>query len=361
MISLFPETAVQTAAEAEQAESGAGAVAPGTEAELAALLRGAGVAPLDDIGWLRVTGGDRVRWLNGMVTNSIQDLKPGQGCYNFVLNAQGRIQGDLTAFLLEDAILLETDRGQIEKLIAHLDHFIIMDDVELADISAQRAGLVLAGPEAASLLDSIGIDPGIHSALQMQAASWKTLAIGMIHAYSSLVPRFELWGDPVAVAALTAALTDAGAVPVSPEALEQLRILEGTPRYGTDIRNTEAARDLPQETGQTRALHFSKGCYLGQEIVERIRSRGNLHRTFSGFELHGALPAAGAILQSDAKTVGELTSVAAIPSPGDSRAPGSAPVQLALGYIRREALDRGLAIEYPGGTAHPVALPYGRA
>jgi folate-binding protein YgfZ len=362
MISLFPETAVQTAAQPEPAPSGAAAVVPSTEAQLAALLNGAGAAPLDDIGWLRVTGSDRIRWLNGMVTNSIQDLKPGHGCYNFVLNAQGRIQADLTAFPLADSILLEADRDQIEKLIAHLDHFIIMDDVELADIGNERAGVVLAGPEAAALLDGIGIDPGIHSAPQMQTASWKTWAIETIRAYGPLVPRFELWGDPVAIAALAAALTEAGATPVSPEALEQLRILEGKPRYGTDIRNTETTRDLPQETGQTRALHFSKGCYLGQEIVERIRSRGNVHRTFSGFELHGALPAAGAILQSDGKPVGELTSVAAIPVPDNLRPPGAPrTLQFALGYIRREALDRGLPIEYPGGIARPAALPYGLA
>src|ERR1700683_2439374 len=89
-------------------------------AQLAALLHGAGVAPLDDIVWISVTGEDRVRWLNGMVTNAIQSLAPGEGCYNFVLNAQGRIQGDLTAFALEGSILLETGRDQVEKLLAHL-------------------------------------------------------------------------------------------------------------------------------------------------------------------------------------------------------------------------------------------------
>jgi folate-binding protein YgfZ len=153
-----------------------------------------------------------------------------------------------------------------------------------------------------------------------------------------------------------------GATPVSSEALEALRILEGTPRYGIDIRNNETAHDLPQETGQTRALHFSKGCYLGQEIVERIRSRGNVHRTFSGFSLTGALPEPGAVLTAEGKPVGELTSVAAIPLPESSTQPAHI-VQLALGYVRREALPvtaqaRNLPIEYPGGVATPTALPY---
>ena len=119
------------------------------------------------------------------------------------------------------------------------------------------------------------------------------------------------------------------------------------------IRNTATAHDLPQETAQTRALHFSKGCYLGQEIVERIRSRGNVHRTFHGFQLTGTLPAPGAALtaESDAKPVGELTSVATIPL-------SAGPIQLALGYIRRETLDRNLPLSYSGGTAVPIALPY---
>ncbi len=126
-------------------------------APLAALLRAAAIAPLDDIGWLRVTGPDRLRWLNGMLTNSIAQLAPGEGCYNFALNAQGHIQADLTAFLLEDSILLETSRDQIAKLLDHLNRFIIMDDVELADITAQRRGLLIAGPDASRLLAAIGL------------------------------------------------------------------------------------------------------------------------------------------------------------------------------------------------------------
>ena len=94
--------------------------ASGTGAELSALLHGAGVAPLDDMGWIRVTGEDRVRWLNGMVTNFVQQLAAGEGCYNFVLNAQGRIQGDLTAFAESDALVLRTSRSQVPLLIALL-------------------------------------------------------------------------------------------------------------------------------------------------------------------------------------------------------------------------------------------------
>ncbi len=125
---------------------------------LAALLKATGISPLDHTGWLRVTGEDRVRWLNGMVTNSIQQLKPNEGNYNFLLNAQGRIQGDATIFAQPDALLIETAATQLPNLLAHLDHFIIMDDVELTDISATQSGILVAGPQASSLLAKIGLN-----------------------------------------------------------------------------------------------------------------------------------------------------------------------------------------------------------
>src|SRR5580698_1375430 len=104
-------------------------------AQLDALLHTAGIAPLDETGWVRITGSDRVRWLNGMVTNSIQQSKPGEGNYNFLLSVQGRIQGDAWIFAEPDSLLLETASSQVSGLIALLDRFIIMDDVELADIT----------------------------------------------------------------------------------------------------------------------------------------------------------------------------------------------------------------------------------
>jgi aminomethyltransferase len=327
-------------------------------AELEALLHHAAIAPLDSTGWIRVTGSDRVRWLNGIVTNNIQSLQPGEGVYNFVLNAQGRIQGDLTAFPLEDSILLETSRDQIPTLLAHFDRFIIMDDVEVADISDRRLGILIAGPDALRVVQQLGgggpctVPPPaaqLSTTVNLKQAAYRGTPVYLIKAYSPLVPGFEIWADGDTLAQISAELAP---VPkVSAEALEALRILSGTPRYGTDIRNTEKSHDLAQETGQTRALHFAKGCYLGQEIVERIRSRGNVHRTFTGFSLTGELPAPGTLLQADARPVGELTSVARIPL-------STGPIQLALGYIRREALDKKLPIEYPAGTATPVSLPF---
>ena len=314
--------------------------------QLAAILGHVAIAPLSSTGWLRITGEDRVRWLNGMVTNSIQDLTPGQGNYNFLLSAQGRIQGDGYIFAEPDALLLESATSQVPNLMTLLDRFIVMDDVELTDISSDRAGLLVAGPDAASLLQGVGLTTSDLSPLSMKTGSWQSSEVTVMQAHSPLVPRFELWAQSATINALSDYLLQAGAVLAETTALEGLRLLEGTPRYGTDIRDKE----LPQETAQSRALHFSKGCYLGQEIVERIRSRGQVHRTLNAFRLEGTLPPAGTLLEADGKQIGELTSMASIPLRGSS-------IQLSLGYARREALERNLPITYPGGTAFPVTVP----
>lgn len=317
------------------------------ESQMSALLQHTATAPLDTTGWIRVSGDDRIRWLNGMVTNSIQQLDPCIGTYNFLLNAQGRIQGDAYVFAEPDAILIETSRSAVPSLISLLDQFIIMDDVELTDISDQQAGLLVIGPQASTLLQSLNLPTDSLKPLQRMLHHWNGSPIIVLHAYSPLTPRFEIWASSTTTAALAAALHHIGATPCEPAAIEALRILEGTPLFGTDIRD----KVLPQETAQTRALHFAKGCYLGQEIVERIRSRGNVHRTFATFLLEGTLPIAGAALVAEDKPIGELTSVATIPIDGKT-------VQLALGYIRREALERNLPIRYDGGKVTPISLPY---
>jgi folate-binding protein YgfZ len=323
---------------------------PGVEASslgLAALLQGAGVAQLDQTSWIRVTGEDRVRWLNGMATNSVQDLAIGAGAYNFFLNAQGRIQADGYIFSGSDALFIQTARGQASALIPYLDHYIIMDDVELADVTDSRHGVTLIGPKASALLAQLNLAVVDLKELETRTIPWQSSTVTLVHAYSPLIPRYELWSESADKAAfLREALQAAGASPCDALSLEWLRLLEGTPLCGVDTRD----RDLPQETNQTRALHFAKGCYLGQEIVERIRSRGSVHRTFTAFRLEGTLPAPGAPLESAGKQVGELTSVGAISLNGTK-------LQLGLGYLRREVLDRHEPLQYSGGLASPAPSP----
>jgi folate-binding protein YgfZ len=331
--------------------------------ELTVLLEAAGFSPITNRAFLRVTGSDAARWLNGMVSNSIQALQPGEGCYNFLLNAQGRIQGDATVYRETSAepaaFLLATTAAQVEAIQKHLDHFIIMDDVELT-LLEDLSGLLVAGPQALSIVMALGTanhraspcSPAAQApppqTLSLKHTIYAGAPVWLIQVFSPLIPRFEIWSDPSTIDSILAELRDSDVLPVSSAALECLRILEARPKYGVDIRD----RDLPQETAQTRALHFAKGCYLGQEIVERIRSRGQVHRRFTAFQLTGELPQTfPAPLEAGGKPAGELTSAALVPL-------ANGPTLLALGYARQEAVDAKLELTYPGGVAVPRRDPH---
>jgi folate-binding protein YgfZ len=258
-------------------------------AELRALLEGCGVY---DTSWqakLVLTGEDRVRWLNGMVTNNVRDLKVGHGVYCFVLTAQGRIVADLTAYNRGDFLLVTSDRAQAAAITEIFERYIIMDDVEVADVRDKLSGFGLAGPRAAYVLRAAGIDIAQLQPGQVTDLLWRGIGITVARSTHPNLDAYEMWFAIEQSTTVWDALTDAGATPVGSEAVEWFRIVRGVPRYGVDL----GQRDLPQETEQQHALSFTKGCYIGQEIVERIRARAILHRTFSGFLVDGELPRAG--------------------------------------------------------------------
>jgi folate-binding protein YgfZ len=314
--------------------------------ELASLLTSTGIY---DLGWrrfIRCAGEDRVRWLNGMVTNFVGNLNENTGCYAFVLNAQGRIQGDLDIYRRPDSLWLETDASQVDALTAFLDHYIIMDDVTL-ELQPQWTAIGVAGPGTAATLAKAGL-PIPSSPFHLAETTWRGHAVVVTAAHSPLIPRYEIWIEQEHVLAMWSELQAAGAERCGVEAVESLRILEGTPAYSVDIM----AKDLPQETNQMRALHFTKGCYLGQEIVERIHSRGNVHRTLTGFVLADASPTPGTALLAEGKPVGEITSVARVVVPGIGER------VVALGNIRREALERKTPLMVGETAASPSTLPF---
>jgi folate-binding protein YgfZ len=273
-----------------------------------------------------------------MVTNNVNDLPANSGAWNLVLNAQGRIQGDLTVWRQGDALDLVIAANQYEKLMAHLDHFIIMDDVELvAQDFTTETFVGLTGPQAGEVLTRMGV-PVPSAQMICQNVEWNGLDLRIYRAYGTLAEHFEI-GTPLAgLTLLWRALSTAGATPVGAAALETFRVAEGIPTYGVDI----AERDLPQETSQLRALHFSKGCYLGQEIVERIRSRGNVHRHLRQLELNGPLAKSGAELFLEGAPVGTITSAAVLPLPGATR-------QFALAMVRGEAEVKNQPLTYVAG------------
>ena len=312
--------------------------------EIAAFARSAAA---HDVGWMRrvsVRGKDRFRWLNGMVTNSIKDLPTNSGAYSLVLNAQGRIQGDLTVWREDDQLELQIAADQYEKLTAHLDHFIIMDDVELVlhDPAAQTA-TGLTGPRAVDVLARMGLRFPSEQMTSLET-EWNGLDLRVQHGYGVLAEHFEIWTPIAGLPVLWRALSTAGATPAGSAALDAFRVAEGIAEYGIDI----GERDLPQETSQMRALHFDKGCYIGQEIVERIRSRGNVHRHLRSLELAGPVPEPGTSLTLDGAEAGHITSATELPLPRGVR-------RFAIGMIRGEAEARNLSLHYTVGEISGTA------
>jgi folate-binding protein YgfZ len=319
--------------------------------ELAALLGGCGVYDLGFRARISLTGSDRTRWLNGMVTNNIRDLALGHGVYAFLLNPQGRILGDMFAYNAGETLVVETDCSQVEKTIATFDHYIIMDDVEVTDLSEKQTTLGLAGPKSRAVLNAAGIEVPDLQPLQMITLRCNCdcgcVECTVVRGEDADHESFEIWLAPQDVYKTSQALLAAGATPVGSEALEMQRVLAGIPLYGVDIRE----RDLPQETEQMRALNFNKGCYVGQEIVERIRSRGNVHRKFTGFLMEGKVAiASGAKVVSDEKDVGEVTSVVVLGTTSGERT-------VALGYSRREVGIPGREVTIGTARATVIQLP----
>ena len=311
------------------------------QAEIAAMRGGCAVYDLGFRAKISLSGGDRVRWLNGMVTNNVRDLPAGQGLYAFLLNPQGHILADLYAYNRGESVTVDTDRSQVDKILATFDHYIIMDDVEVKNLTDEVTSLGISGPRSRESLNAAGFTVPDMQPLQVQSMAWRGLECSLVCGERG---SYEIWLAPDYVRLLWDALLAAGATAVGFEALELERIAAGIPVYGVDIRE----RDLPQEIEQARALNFNKGCYVGQEIVERIRSRGAVHRKFSGFLLDEAVPV-GSKVSAGGKDVGEITSVAA--------ALPTAEKTIALGYIRRETGTPGREVMIGTTKAIVVQLP----
>ncbi len=267
--------------------------------------------------------------------------------YAFLLNPQGHILGDLYAYNRGESLLVDTDLAQAEKILAVFDKYIIMDEVEVANITSSFSAIGITGPKSRAALKAAGVEVPELKPLQFVESTWNQASVTLVRGDNPSVESFELWSAPGDGERLREALEKAGARPLGDTALDLVRIAAGIPRYTVDIRE----RDLPQETEQERALNFSKGCYVGQEIVERIRSRGQVRRKFTGFNVEGPLPAPGSKIQVDGKDVGEVTSSASLPlKDGEHR--------VALGYIRREVATPGKKVEVGGGAATVASLPF---
>ena len=281
-----------------------------------ALQQGAALVDLTGRGKIRLTGEDQARLLHAMTTNHVNELKPGQGLYAFFLNAQGRVLADVNIWNMGDSFLLDTEPESAKTVYQHLDKFIIADDVALLDETEGTGTWYVDGPSASAVVESAGypVPPEQYSSLEKN---------GVMVAKARGIFLYCPLAEKEAVAER---LRLAGAVDASAEDFLIYRLEQHWPRHGVDFGDAQ----IPQETQQMQAIHFSKGCYLGQEIVERVRSRGHVNKQLVSLTIEGPnIPAAETKIFSNDKEVGEITS--AVFSPTQNSV-------LAFGYVRTEAI-----------------------
>jgi tRNA-modifying protein YgfZ len=291
-----------------------------------ALREGVAWLDLDARGRFRVKGEDRVRLLHAMCTNHIRDLSTGKSCYAFFLNDKGRILGDAHILDLGESLLVDTEAASHDVLFQHLDKYIIADDVTLEDVREDTAAIGLEGPRAADLRGELeGYTVGEYS----------TTGLGL----RIYVPR-------PGKQALIDRLEQLGAVAASAEEQNIVRLERFRPLYGADFSD----KHLVHETQLLEAVHFSKGCYLGQEIVERVRSRGQVHRLLVPLYVDGQeAPAPGTAVMANAAPAGETMSAAYSPALGRC---------VAFAVVRSEQAKVGTRLTV-GGAAAEVAAAKG--
>lgn len=327
--------------------------------EYAALRESAGALDLGFRSRLCLTGADRVRFLHGQVTNNVKDLREGEGCYAALVTAKGKLQSDLNIFRLPDELLLDFEPGLAAGVTERLEKFIIADDVQVVDAALYYGLLSVQGPKAGEVVRRLGLAEDV----PLQPFGFITArdaTLGDIYLMNQ--PRlggngFDLFVPTAALGAvmdrLIAAAGQAGGRACGWRALETARIEAGIPRYGADMDESNLA---PEAGIEDRAISYAKGCYIGQEVMARIRTYGQVAKALRGLRLADdleSLPVKGDKLFHGGREAGYITSATASPA---LRA------NIALGYVRKEANEPGtvLTLRTADGDsgAKIVALPF---
>ncbi|HSH15765.1 MAG TPA: glycine cleavage T C-terminal barrel domain-containing protein [Verrucomicrobiae bacterium] len=286
---------------------------------------------------LVLIGADRARFLHSQCTNDINRLKPGEGCYTAFTTNKGRLLGDANVFVLSDEILLDAEPGQTTTVAERLKQFIVSEEVEIVDAAPHYGLLTVQGPKAAEVM--AGLELGV------PLPSTSLASVKIEHAvfgelYLSNHPRLRTAGADLFVPTaslgatldklITAAKSVGGGL-AGWKAFDLARVEAGIPRFGVDMDETNLA---PEACLEARAISYTKGCYVGQEILNRLRTFAEVNKRLCRLTLPDdlkVLPERGAKLVKDGKEIGYVTSAA--------RIPGGA--MCALGYVRKEWLDPG--------------------
>jgi folate-binding protein YgfZ len=319
-------------------------------AEYRAVRESAGVVDRSMLGRVTVTGRDRQAFLQGMLTNDVVALAPGQGTAAAFLDAHGKVKALLRVYALDDRLLLELPAGLTEKTLEALDHFLISEKAYFEAADDAFAALAVQGPSAGPILARLAgraLDLAPHAHVEVAIAG---APVRVMHRREGGVAGFHCWTIALHARPLWEALVAAGARPVGMEALDALRVEAGVPWYGRDVDDTL----IFPETRLESWVSYKKGCYIGQEVVARVKYRGHVNRALSGLVIEGdRVPARGARVVVDGKDVGHVTSPVRSPALGQP---------IALGLVRREHFDPGcpVGVDDGGGPlrARVAALPF---
>jgi len=314
----------------------------------------AAVIDRSDRGRLVVSGADRASYLHGLFTNDIASIGPGRGVYTAYLTAQGRMIADLWVYELGDAILLMMDGSVRETVLAKLDQFIFTEDVQLGDVTATFAQIGVIGPDAARTVSAAVHAPveavaalGEHGNLRVPFGSGSAIVTRITDTGE---PGYDLYVERADAAAVLASCRASGAADLDPGTADAIRIERGVPRFHRDMDEDT----IPLEAGiESTAISFTKGCYVGQEVIVRVlhRGHGRIARKLMGLSMAGErVPDPGAVVRSGEREVGRITSAAFSPA---LRTP------VALASLHRDFLEPGTAVTVDGAIAATVvALPF---
>lgn len=301
--------------------------------------------------WLDFTGPDRARYLNAVLTNNVRDLQLGRGAVSLLLNPQGHILAELETYAMADRIRVATYQLNRERTIETLERFVIMDDVTITDATDQIGAIAIEGPKTPQVLASLNA-PAIDGLEDLQFVDAEIGGVkcqmlkrspGGVASAEFVASRTDL---PKLWSALLNAVSAQGGGPAGCAALSAVRLEQGIPWYGYDFGDAE----IPHEAGlETSHISYSKGCYTGQEIVERVRSRGHVNRKRVGVAFSGdAVPPANAELTANGAPAGRVTRAAfsyALNRP------------IAMAYLRRESTAPGSKVSWSGGEGEAITLP----
>jgi folate-binding protein YgfZ len=321
-------------------------ISPEQREQYVALTEGCGLVAFHDRTQIEITGRDRTTFLHNLCTNDVKRLEPGRGCEAYLTTVQGRTRAHVLIFCTPNSLIVETAAEEGPSLISHLEHYLVTEDVELRERTAEWCQWLLAGEGTPQLLHRL------HAATELANACDHTrVQIDELPVWLRSVPwlqdgSFQFVTAQELADTLAQRLLQAGAVACDAGVFHMARLESGFPWFPWDVTD----QNLPQEVGRNeQTLSLTKGCYLGQETVARLDSRGHINRILSGLRCETAqLPEAGTPLTADGKEVGRVTSAAYSPRLG---------APLALAYVRVEHATPGGRLACPSGTAEVIQLP----